>query len=317
MDIINLITTKNDQLKQPLINMGFTVNEFNSLNNKLYESIKKGENNYSLVEIPDFDELKNENFLDGIKQLYENSTLIIFSETMTLDQKKFLLKIGISDCITNFAPERIAAYIKSLNFEPKAKLGKFIILDDNTAHKKIIHSIIKRFGYETVFISAIEELMQAASHSGSIMILINIGTTDLDLNELIRRSIYSPDIKKNPVIAYKDMDEGVFIHEIINGLNKLTNVIFSPEELYSMLIDILFKKEIISHANPFMTTLQYEKNNSYFGKSLQQIYYENSRNTSDKGSLLERDIIDSMTASLDMMHKTLARAEGIIWLKAE
>jgi CheY-like chemotaxis protein len=316
MNIVNLITTKNNLLKQPLLNMSFAVNEFDSLaNNKLYEKIKKGDNNYTLIEISDFNEFNNKEFLKSIKWFYENSKLIIFSETLTLNQRKILLKIGISECITHFAPERITAYIKSLNFKPDAKFGKFIILDDNIAHRNIIHSIIKRFGYGTAFISTIEELFQAISDSDNIMILINIGTTGLDINELVRRSFSNSDIKKNPVIAYKDMDEGVFIHEIINGLNKLTNVIFSPEELYSMLIDMLFKKEIISHTNPFITALQYEKNSSYFGKTLQQLYYENSSNAFNEKSFFERDIIDSMAVSLEMMHKILIRTEGIIWLK--
>ncbi|MCL2156160.1 MAG: hypothetical protein FWH53_10885, partial [Leptospirales bacterium] len=289
MNIVNLITTKNNQLKQPLLDRGFTVNEFNSpIINKLYEKIKRGDNNYSLVEIPDFNELNNEKFLESIKWLYENSKLIIFSETMTVNQKKILLKMGISDCITHFAPERIASYIKSLNFKPETKNGKFIILDDNIAHRNIINSIIKRFGYETTFISTIKELFQVISDSDNIMTLVNIGTTDLDLNELIKKSFGNSDIKKNPVIAYKSMDQGIFIHEVINGLNKLTKVIFSPEELYSMLIDMLFKKEIISHTNPFINSLRYEKNSSFFGKTLQQLYYENILNTFDEEPLFER-----------------------------
>jgi CheY-like chemotaxis protein len=336
MDIVNLITTKNNLLKQPLLNRGFTVNEFDSLVisdggrsqiasagfavNKFNEKIKKGDNNYSLVEIPDFNELNSnelnsKEFLERIKWFYKNSKLIIFSETMTPNQKKILLKFGISDCITHFAPERIASYIKSLNFKSEAKFGKFIVLDDNIAHRNILHSIIKRFGYGTTFISTIEELFQVITDSGNIMVLVNIGTTDLDLNALVRRSFGNADIKKNPVIAYKNMDEGLFIHEIINGLNNLTNVIFTPEELYSMLIDILFKKEIISHTNPLITSLQYEKNSSYYGKTLQQIYYENSNSIFGQESLFERDRIDSMTVSLEMMRKTLIRIEGIIWLK--
>ena len=83
-----------------------------------------------------------------------------------------------------------------------------------------------------------------------------------------------------------------------------------------MLADLLFKKEIILHTNPFITALQYEKNSSYFGKTLQQAYYETIGNMSAQESLLERNRIDSMTASLEMIHKTLVRAEGIIWLLA-
>ena len=332
VDIVNLITTRNNLLKQPLLNKGFTVNEFNPLT--AFESLPlsaeptspsergtgvinfaAGVNNYSLVEIPDFNEFNNKNFLEKIKWFYENSKLIIFSETMTHDQKKILLRLGISDCITHFAPERIASYIESINLKPEGRSGKFIILDDNISHRNIISSIIKRFGYETVFTSTIEELFQVIGVGDNIMTLVNIGTTGLDLNGLIRRSYDNSDIKKNPVISYKNMDQGLFIHEIINGLNKLTKVIFSPEELYSMLIDVLFKKEIITYTNPFITALEYEKNSSYFRKNVQQIYYESNLGAFDKDSILGRDNIDSMAASLEIMRKTLARVEGIIWLK--
>ncbi|MCL1865331.1 MAG: hypothetical protein FWF73_05910 [Spirochaetes bacterium] len=316
MDIVNLITTNNNLLKQPLLNRGFTVNEFDSLIiNKLYEKKEDEADNFSLIEISDFNEFKNEEFLEKIKWFYKNSKLIILSETMTLDQKKILLKFGISDCITHFAPERIASYIKSLSFKLEEKFGKFIILDDNTAHKNIINSIIKRFGYGTKFISTTEELFQVIGDSDNIMILVNIGTTDLDVNGLVRRSFANTDIKKNPVVAYKNMDQGIFVHEISNGLNKLTKVIFSPEELYSMLLDLLFKKEIISHTTSFMTSLRYDKNNSYFRKTLQQLYYENSLNIFGEESFFERDRIDSMVTLLEMMNETFLRAEGIIWLK--
>ncbi|MCL2155692.1 MAG: hypothetical protein FWH53_08520, partial [Leptospirales bacterium] len=60
---------------------------------------------------------------------------------------------------------------------------------------------------------------------------------------------------------------------------------------------------------------RYEKNSSFFGKTLQQLYYENILNTFDEEPLFERDRIYSMVASLEMMRKTLIRVEGIIWLK--
>lgn len=317
MNIVNLITSKNDLLRQPLHNEGFVINEFHpeTENNNLEEKIVKGKNNYTLLEIPDLKNSETDILSERVKLLYKKSKLIIFSETMTPGLRQFLLKSGISDCITDFSPERIASYLKNLNIKPEIKAGTFVILDDNVLQKNMFNSIIKRFGYNTLFVSSLEELFLKAGEPDNIMILINIGSAGLDLNALVRRSFVNSDIKKNPVVAYKCMEQGLFVHEIINGLNRLTKVILSPEELYCMLTDMLFKKEITSCTNSYVSSLKYDKIYTYAGKTLQQIYYENHGDPCGQESLFDRERIDSMIESADRISKTLIRADGIIWLR--
>lgn len=317
MNIVNLITAKNEQFRQPLHNEGFAINEFHpeTGNHNLEEKIIKGINNYTLLEISDLESEDNDKLTERVELLYKKSKLICLSETMTPQLRKFLLKMGISDCITDYSPERIALYIKNLNVKPEDKTGTFVILDDNTLQKNMFNSIIKRFGYKTSFVSTIEELFELTGAPENIMILINIGTRGLDINGLVRRSFINSDIKKNAVIAYKCMDQGLFVHEIIKGLNRLTKVILSPEELYCMLTDMLFKKEIISCTNTYINSLKYEKYYTYAGKTIQQIYYENHGDPCGQESLFDRERIDSMIDSAEVIRKTLIRAEGIIWLK--
>ncbi len=317
MNIVNLITSRNELLRQPLHNEGFIVNEFSPLtdNHNLEEKIIKGKNNYTLLEIPHLEISGLEKLNERVKLLYDKSKLICFSETMPLNLRKYLLKTGISDCITEFSPDRIASYIKNLNIKQETKAGNFLILDDNLLQRNMLNSIIKRFGYKTQFASSVDELFQYAGDPENIMVLINIGTSKIDLNGLVRKSFNSSDIKRNPVVAYKCMDEGLFVHEIINGLNRLTKVILSPEELYCMLTDMLFKKEITSHTHSYINSLKYEKYFTYAGKTIQQIYYENHGNPCGQESVFEKERIDSMIDSAEMISKTLIRAEGIIWLK--
>ncbi len=317
MNIVNLITSKNDQLRQPLHNEGFVVNEFSlsTENHNLEEKIVKGETNYTLLEISDFENSTSGILTERIKLLYDRSKLICYSANMTLNLRKFLLKTGISDCITDFSPERIASYIKNLNIKPEARPGTFVILDDNDLQKNMFNSIIKRFGYKTKVVSNTDELFEIAAEPDNIMILLNIGTAGLDLNGLVRRSYINSDIKKNPVVAYKCMDQGLFVHEIINGLNRLTKVILSPEEIYCMLTDMLFKKEITSFTNSYISSLKYEKIQTYAGKTIQQIYYENHGDPCGQESLFDKERIDSMIDSSEMIRRTLIRAEGIIWLR--
>ena len=317
MNIVNLITSKNELLRQSLLNEGFAVNEFSPAteNHNLDEKILKGKNNYTLLELPEIDNSVNGILSDRIKLLYEKSKLICFSENINPTLRGFLLKAGISDCITDFSPERITSYLKNLNIKPETRAGTFVILDDNELQKNMFNSIIKRFGYRTLFVSTTDELFENVSDPDNIMVLINIGTTGLDLNGLVRKSYNSSDIKKNPVVTYKCMDQGLFVHEIINGLNRLTKVILSPEELYCMLTDLLFKKEITSYTNSYLNSLKYEKIYTYAGKTIQQIYYDNQGNPCGQESLFDKVRIDSMIESAEMIQRTLIRAEGIIWLR--
>lgn len=317
MNIVNLITSKNELLRQPIHNEGFVVNEFSQSadNNNLEEKIVKGKNNYTLFEITDFENSDTRILAERIKLIYNKSKLICFNDNMSPGFRKFLLKTGISDCVTDFSPERIASYIKHLNIKPEIRSETIVILDDNELQKNMFNSIIKRFGYKTVFVSSTEELFEIVGKPDNIMVLINIGTSGLDLNGLVRRSYINSDIKKNPVIAYKCMDQGLFVHEIINGLNRLTKVILSPEEIYCMITDMLFKKEISSYTNKYISSLKYEKIHTYAGKTLQQIYYENHGDPCGQESLFDKERIDSMIDSAEMIRRTLIRAEGIIWLR--
>lgn len=317
MNIVNLITSRNEHLRQPLHNEGFAVNEFSPAtdDHNLDEKITRGKNNFTLLEISVIDASNEAGLAARAGLLYEKSKLICLSEGMTPDLRKFLLKNGISDCITEFSPERIALYIKNLNIRPQSRPGTFIILDDDGLRKNMLNSIIKRFGYSTLFVSSVEELFQKVSEPDIMMVLINIGTDRIDLNGLVRKSFISTEIKKNPVIAYKCMERGLFVHEIINGLNRLTKVILSPDELYCMLTDLLFKKELVSYTSSYISSFKYEKYYTYADKTLQQIYYENNADPCGQESLFDRGRIDSMIESAEMIRKTLIRAEGIIWLR--
>ncbi len=317
MNIVNLITSINDQLRQPIHNRGFVINEFSPSagDSDLEEKIFKGKNNYTLLEISAADDSLVENLTERVKMLYEKSKLICITRALTPPLRKFLLKAGISDCVTDFSPERIASYLENLNKKPAPRTGTFIIYDDDQHRINMLNSIIKRFGYNTLTVSSVDELFLMTGEPDIMMVLINIGTEGIDLNGLVRKSFINTEIRKNPVIAYKCMEKGLFVHEIINGLNRLTKAILSPEELYCMLTDMLFKKELISHTHTYISTLKYEKYSPYSMKTVQQIYYEYNGSPCRQESLFEKERIDSMIDSAEMIRNTLIRADGIIWLK--
>lgn len=317
MKILNLITSKNVLLKTFLQNEGFIVHEFLQTGNGDNPDIETdgAENSYTLLEIPELNKAVIEKITETLKLLQDRSKLICFCETMSQDIRSFLLQNGLPHCITGFDPIRISLYIKHLDSTSGLGAGRFLILDDNTTHKNMLNAIIKRFGYETDFISTAEELFERIGEPGNAMLLINIGTEKLDLNGIVRKSYMNSDIKKIPVIAYKCMDQGLFVHEVINGLHRLTKVILSPEELYCMLTDMLFKKEIVEYTDFYVRSLKYEKFSTYTEKSIQQIYYEIQTDICGQESLFERERIESLIKSAENMRGCLIKIDGISWLR--
>lgn len=317
MNSVNLIISDNSQLKNSLIESGFSVNLFphNIEPAALEKGITKEKDSISILEIRGSDLLNRDILSAKIELISDKTKLVCFSEAITHQEKKFLLKHGVSDCITDLYPERIIPYLKNLHTPAENKSGIFLVLDDREHHKKMIGSITGRFGYRTVIVSTVDDLFLKTQEPEIMLVLINIGTAGLDLNGLVRRSYSSSDLKRNPVIAYKCMDQGLFVHEIINGLNRLTKVIYSPEELYCMLTDMLFKKEIASYTGSLINSLRYDKLHPYASKSVQQIYYDHHGKHSSAESLFERGRIDLMISSAENIVRTLIRAEGLIWLR--
>ncbi len=317
MIIINLITGQNSLYKKFFEEKGLDTTEYSPLmhDEDLQRSIKKGRRNYTILEIKDGDCSEIEKNCRRMKFLYGGSKLVCLTEKITPSIKKCLITTGVTDCLISPKPERVAEYIETLEYKTLNKFGKFLILDDNEIHRNMLKGVIQRFGYKTEFITAKEELFDKINDDSIYMILINLACKNLDLNSIIRRSYASSDIKKFPILTYKDMDEGLFVHEIINGLNKLTKVILSPQELYNMMIDLLFKKDIMTDASSFNKYLEFEKYESYSQESISQIYYRIHRNLCSQPSLFTDNHMEDLLKIVDKLKNTLIRIDGIRWLK--
>lgn len=314
--MINLITTDNSLHSNYLSKMNFPVNEFPVLIclEELETKIKPADKNYTILELTDEMLIDYKNFQDITDFLYQNTKLICITDKLLPAVEETLIKCGIADCLTTTDSAEIASYIRVLDQREHSKNGKFLILDDNSAHIKILNSIIKRFGYKTEFIQDEESLYAKCAKKQTEMVLVNLGTKNLDLNSIIRKSYANSDIKKNPLICYKCMDEGLFVHELISGLNKITKVILTPFELYSFLADTLFKKEIIKASSKLNKAIKFDKYRKYSTESLSQIYYSIQENLGSQESLFKDESLKGMMDHTKIISKTIAKMEGLKWL---
>lgn len=314
--MVNLITKGNSLHSNYLSKMNFNVSEFPATIGleELKKNIKPADKNYTILEITDEIVIDYNKFKDITDFLYQNTKLICITDRLLPAVETTLIKCGIADCLTTTDSAEIASYIRVLDQRENSKNGKFLILDDNTAHIRILNSIIKRFGYKTEFIKDGESLYSKCAEKNTEMVLVNLGTKGLDLNSIIRKSYANNDIKKNPLICYKCMDEGLFVHELISGLHKITKVILTPFELYSFLIDTLFKKEIITASAKLNKSLRFDQYRGYSTESLSQIYYSIQENLGSQESLFKDETVKGMINHTKTISKTITKMEGLKWL---
>lgn len=315
--IVNLITYRNREFIPGFQREGIETAEFSPLTepSQLKSSLKKKSANYTILELTDNDKTDRSKLSETVKILYSETKLICLCEKITPFISALLLENGIADCLEHFSSERIISYINFLQTRPSQKQGDFLILDDSVSHINMLNGIIKRFGYGTQFVSDAESLFSGLRDSHINMILINLGTTGLDLNGIVRRAYGNSDIKKFPVVAYKSMEQGLFVHEVLNGLNRLTKVIYSPQELFCMLVDLLFKKEIMALSSEFSSSLNLEKFRSYAVTPLSQIYYATQGEPFTGECIFSTNHIESMIKSAGEITTSLVKIDGIRWLR--
>lgn len=315
--IVNLITNRNSDFIPGFKREGFETAEFSPLTEtlQLRNLLRKKSANYTLLELTDINTGDKKQIEEKIRLLYNETKLICLCENITPFISALLIENGIADCLEHFNTGRIISYIKFLQGKPSQKPGGFLILDDRSSHINMLNGIIRRFGYSTQFVSDVESLFSGLRDTHLHMILINLGTTGLDLNSIVRRAYGNSDIRRYPVIAYKSMEQGLFVHEVLTGLNRLTKVIYSPQELFCMLVDLLFKKEIMVLSSEFTGSLNMEKFRNYAVNPLSQIYYTMQVEQFSGECIFSTNHIESMIKSAEDITTSLVKIDGIRWLR--
>ncbi len=247
-------------------------------------------------------------------KLSQSRKVICIAESVSETLKEILLDRGIIDLIGTRYAARIPDYIDSIEDRDPAKLGRILILEDHKATEKILNEIINRFDYEAIFIDSIEYLSESINKNNIQMILLNLGMEDLNLVKLISMYNSHRRMRDLPVISYKDMDKGIFVHEIISGLNRLTKVILSKEELFSFLVDILFRKKVIPAVEKINSSMKYNETSFFREETLSKLYYNRSEFLFSMTNILSDENIEIILKALKDMEKDFIKIDGLRWL---
>lgn len=317
MKRIFLSTSKNAALKSILAERGFAPIALNYplVLNDIDIRENSGRKDSSMYLIMEFTGEIKENLQKAIGMLNSAVYPLCICKNPTEKIKNFLMHAGIPDLFTINEPERIVSFIENISRADRIIRKSIAIVNDVPSVKKFLTRFLDRFGVEPLFLPGIDSLLEVLDDIRLQMVLINLETKNLDLGKLIRSSYIDQQVKKVPVITFKDMNEGLYVHELMRGLNRITKVILSAEELYSFLLDILYRKRVIPVIHALNGFVDMEKNICYKKSSLTQVYNISGKNIFESENILSDKRIAGIYNKLDELKRVMSLSESLKWLK--
>jgi len=316
MKRVLLITSKNHLYREALVKGGYAVVEYTLPVSA--GTIREIEDIPSCVaSITEVMDGSVENRRDLYRVLKGRGQVICCAGSAVLsgDMKSFLLDHGISDILSGPSQSRVVPYLGIIGGEPDGAAGSFVVLDDDGADRDVIGAIAGRFGYGVVFVRTVDDLLGEAVKPGVRFILVNLGARTLDLNGMVRTYYSQSAVRKIPVLAYKDMREGLFVHELVSGLNRLTRYILSREELFSLLVDLLYRKEVIPLVASLRNLTDFDANLCYDTETLSQAFFQCEKNIFGQKDLQGDETLAMMMKAAQGLNRVILKAEGLKWLR--
>ncbi len=263
--------------------------------------------------VPDLSERAGECY----RALASKGPVLCRVKEMKPEVKNFLLACGICDVVRDAHPEGIAALLDVVGEAGTGDAGTFVVMDSNRAVRSVVGRIVERFDYRASYVDTTDTLVEKALRPGARFILVNLGSRDLDLRGLVRRFHDSTALRKVPVLAYKDMGDGLFVHELVGGLNRLTKYILGLDELYSLLVELLFRKEMIPLVSYLSRLVDMDENLCYEEGNLSQVFFLCEKKLFEQAGFVRDDRLTGMSKGVEGISKALRRVESLKWLRIE
>jgi CheY-like chemotaxis protein len=316
-DVI-LLTYTNSILREKLAGAGFSVIELkHSISEHYLASLfaeKKHVDHLAVVELID-ENIERISGLIGL--LLEHSVeIVLITVRVSEGIKDFSLRYGIPDILEHSDPQRLLDYLLVTGESPES-VGKIIIMDDDKPQVSILSAIIKRFNYRPIFVNSQNELFESLNQSNIQLVLLNLGTADFDISSFVKRSFSHSEIKKLPCIAYKDIEKGLLVNEVVSGLNRLTRMILTPEELFSFLVNLFLRRELSHKIERLDAAVHMDTIGPYLKGSLSQTIKTAGEEIYSMKNIIRGDNFNKLFSTSDSLKKTFTKVEGLKWMIKE
>jgi CheY-like chemotaxis protein len=318
MKDIMLFTYTNSMMREKLAGAGFSVIELKqSISEHYLASLfaeKKHIDCLAVVELID----ENIERISGLIELLLEHSVEIVLITVRVSEgiKDLSLRYGIPDILEHSDPQRLLDYLLVIGESPES-VGKIIIMDDDKPQVSILSAIIKRFNYRPIFVNSQNELFESLNQSNIQLVLLNLGTVEFDISSFVKRSFSHSEIKKLPCIAYKDIEKGLLVNEVVSGLNRLTRMILTPEELFSFLVNLFLRRELSHKIERLDTAVHMDTIGSYLKGSLSQTIKTAGEEIYSMKNIIRGDSYNKLFSISDSLKKTFTKVEGLKWMIKE
>lgn len=265
-------------------------------------------------------ELTDENIerISGLTgRLLEHSVEIVLLTARISERiMDFSLRYGIPDILEHSDPQKLRDYLLLIGERPDSA-GKIIIMDDDKPQMAILNVIIERFNFRPVFVNSQNELFECLTQSNIQLVLLNLGTADFDVNGFVKRSFSHSEIKKLPCIAYKDIEKGLLVNEVVSGLNRLTRVILTPEELFSFLLGLFLRHALDQKIERLNAAVHIDDIHQYLKGSLSQTIKTAGEEIYSMKNIIRGDSFNKLLSISDSIKKLFTKVEGLKWMIKE
>jgi len=314
MNHIFLITSQNAGYGEKLAGTGYSVTALTP-SSEIHDALTAGTLCAGGTAVVELESGSPEGRRPLLRHLNEKGFRIIAtSNSCTPELKNLLMAEGIADLLPAGDCAGLPAYLNMMNESHAVTSGRCIVLDDDEFRVRMLRSIIGRFNYSVFPVSGVEEFFDQLSCGDVAWALANLGTHGFDLGSLIRRWLSCSDNRRIPFIPYKDMNEGLFVHEFITGLNRIARVILSTEEVFSMLVNVHFRKEIFPLTDTLNKSIEFTSLMNFAGEPLGRIFFSLGMEIFTLENILKDKRFDDLGKTIDRLNSAMIKTSGIRWL---
>jgi hypothetical protein len=252
-----------------------------------------------------------------LDRLPESPRTIFFGPPLSARNRTLLMERGYPEYLDYTDTRRIQAYLKTVLASRQSETCPVIAFDSDERSSSLVSGICRVLDYGFSFPGDQDDFVEMINRRETQIALFNLENSELDLRRLIMESFRGNRVSHLPMVAYRRMEEGLFIHDLTGGLNRLTRVILTPDELYGFLIDFLFRARYYPLVNRLVTNSRMDETFTGQMESLSTYFFSNEEQVFHLSDLANPDSVEVLLRTTRQIREMLIRVESLRWLRPE
>ena len=180
-------------------------------------------------------------------------------------------------------PLGIACFIRTeeLSADPLSVLSLFrteegkdlaVFIDDDPCRTAVAEAVFSLFGHRFLSIKNPEDLF-SIRETADLFVLHNITMESADLLSFVKKGSASTLFRTMPYIAFTHGSNAVTLKEISSGISRLTGYILSEEEVWSVAVFNLYRKNLYAGADGLAKKIRLHENGEWGKDPVRKLFF--------------------------------------------